>query len=78
MLNCERGILQIYRGDTQLREIAADGKVTEYNPGAIQTNASQTSSGVIDLFVQGILQGKSPIPGDECLRALKIVEKILA
>lgn len=78
VLNCERGILQIYRGDTQLREIAAGGRITDYNPGAIQTNASQTSSGVIDLFLQGVRRGKSPIPGDECLRALRIVERILA
>ena len=77
-LNCEKGVLQIYRGEAQLREILADGTIHEYNPGAIQTNKMQTSSGVIDLFIEGIENGESPISGEDGLRALKIVERALA
>lgn len=76
VLNCEKGILQIYRDGAQLRVITADG-VEEFDPGAIQTNDNQTSSGVIDLFVEGVKKGVSPIPGEEALSALKVLEKAL-
>lgn len=77
VLNCEKGIMQIYRDGAQLRLILPDGGVEEYNPGAIQTNDAQTNSGIIDLFVNGVKAGVSPISGEEALRALIVLEKAL-
>ena len=77
VLNCEKGIIQIYRNGIQLRLIHADGKSEIYAPGNIQTNDDQTKSGIIDLFIEGIIKNTSPIPGEDGLRALKIVEECL-
>lgn len=51
-----------------------NGERILYNIDAIQTNDRQLGSGVIDLFVDGILRGKAPaIPGEEVMHAMKVV-----
>lgn len=51
-----------------------NGECLRIQCGALQTNDHQTSSGVIDLFLQEIFEGRAPeISGEEGLAALKVV-----
>lgn len=69
------GILHIY--DDPEHSIvfeAKDGSCEEYEAEAIQTNESQTKSGVIDLFIDCIAHGKEgAITGESVLNAMKAV-----
>ena len=64
---CENGVMKI---GTDLRDQVIvelrDGSVERYQVGEIATNEKQTKSGVIDAFVDSILNGTaSPVPGEE-------------
>ncbi|MBP1157246.1 putative dehydrogenase [Paenibacillus sp. PvR052] len=51
-----------------------DGSVERYKVGAIATNEKQTSSGVIDAFVQSIMTNTPPsISGEEGMRSLNVI-----
>lgn len=57
-----------------VRQINADGTRIDYQTDLIQTNNSQTASGVIDLFVESLVEGKEPeISGESVLHAMKTV-----
>lgn len=79
IIYCEKGIMKIYhRPDRQLEVIMKDGEVTEYNVGNIQTNKNQTSSGVIDAFIESIQHDQTPpVTGEDGLLALKVILGIL-
>lgn len=77
ILYCEKGILKI--GTDPIDQVIVervDGTVEKYQVGKIATNeeGGQTISGVIDSFVDSILTGQRvPIPGEEGLKALRVV-----
>lgn len=74
ILYCEHGILAIYASkEHPLVLTGRDGTVRHYDAGAIQTNDSQTSSGVIDAFVASALHGTRPaVTGEDGYEALSI------
>ena len=74
VLNCQRGVLKLYRDGAALSVTRPDGTVRDLHPRA---DGDPGSSGVIDLFLRGIRAGASPIPGQDGLRVLRIMERCL-
>lgn len=76
---CQKGILKIYQHPTnQLMVEKKDGEVIKYELEAIQTNESQTKSGVIDAFIDCIMHDKEPpVTGQQAVASLRVIEKIL-
>lgn len=77
---CQEGIIKIYHAeDAQLIIENKDGSRTKYELEQIQTNENQTSTGVIDAFIDCIVHDKKPpVTSKEAVASLKVVEKILA
>ncbi|MRH44543.1 gfo/Idh/MocA family oxidoreductase [Aquibacillus halophilus] len=77
---CQKGIIKIYHHpDDQLIVEMKDGEVIKYQLEQIQTNDNQTSTGVIDSFIESIINDQEPIvTGKEALTSLKVIEKILS
>ncbi len=70
-----KGELRLY-DDPQysVQQIMADGTRIDYQIDQIQTNDNQTASGVIDLFVESLVEKKAPeISGANVLHAMKAV-----
>lgn len=66
--------MKIYDNPEFPIEVKINGEKVYYKVGRIQTNQDQSSSGVIDMFIEGINSGKEPeINGEEGLAALRIV-----
>ncbi|MRG84806.1 Gfo/Idh/MocA family protein [Salinibacillus xinjiangensis] len=76
---CQKGIIKIYHHpEDQLIVETKDGEVVRYQLEPIQTNDNQTSTGVIDAFVESIIQDKEPlVSGADALSSLRVIEKIL-
>ncbi|MBM0066699.1 Gfo/Idh/MocA family protein [Alkalicoccobacillus gibsonii] len=74
---CEHGVLEIKdNADEQVVVRLTDGTVERYAVGAIATNeeGGQTSSGVIDAFLDGIINGTKPVvTGEEGMKSLNVV-----
>ncbi|WP_248926272.1 Gfo/Idh/MocA family protein [Paenibacillus hamazuiensis] len=72
---CENGVMKIgTHPDDQVIVELRDGTVERYKVGAIATNEKQTSSGVIDAFVESIVTKTPPsISGEEGMRSLKVI-----
>ncbi len=52
----------------------ADGEKVMYEVDQIQTNDNQTKSGIIDLFVESLVEDKAPeISGESVLSAMRAV-----
>jgi len=70
-----QGIMRIYDDPTHsIVVIKKNGDRYLYDVEAIQTNDSQTKSGVIDLWMDCLIQNKAPeISGQEALHAMKAV-----
>ena len=70
-----KGIMRIY--DDPVHTIVVvdkEGSRTEYDVEAIQTNDNQTSSGIIDLFMECLVGSKEPeISGESVLHAMRAV-----
>lgn len=79
IIYCQKGIIKIYHHpDYPLLIETEDGDVIKYEIESIQTNDNQTSTGVIDAFIESILYDKEPpITGQEALASLKVIEKII-
>ncbi|PZD97482.1 gfo/Idh/MocA family oxidoreductase [Paenibacillus sambharensis] len=75
VLWCENGVMMI--GTDPVDQVIVelrDGSVEKHSVGAIATNEAQTSSGVIDAFVDSILTGNEPsISGEEGMKSLKVI-----
>jgi predicted dehydrogenase len=74
-LFCEKGIMKIY-GDPQyqIRVSKINNEEIFYKVGQIQTNESQSNSGVIDAFIDCIINNKPPlISGEDGLKGIQIV-----
>ena len=70
-----KGELRLYDDPKYcLQQIMADGTRIDYQLDRIQTNDNQTASGVIDLFVDSLIQNKEPeISGADVLHSMKAV-----
>lgn len=79
ILYCEKGIMKIYHSEEhQLEIIAANGERTLYKLEAMQTNESQTPSGVIDAFIDCIRLDKEPlVTGEDALKSLRVILGIM-
>jgi predicted dehydrogenase len=75
----EKGILKIYHSDEyQLEIITKDGERINYQLESIQTNDNQTNSGVIDEFVDCVINDRSSmVTGEDALSSLKVILGIL-
>ncbi|WP_018924529.1 Gfo/Idh/MocA family protein [Salsuginibacillus kocurii] len=75
VLYCEKGMMKLYDShDCQLEIIKHDGETVKYELEAIQTNDNQTNSGVIDAFIEAVVQGtEPPVVGEDGLTALQII-----
>lgn len=76
---CQKGIIKIYHHPkNQLIIEMKDGAVVKYELEPIQTNDNQTNTGVIDSFIESIINDKEPfVTGSQALATLKVIEKIL-
>ena len=75
VLYCTGGVMRIYDNpEFPIEVIKKNGETVYYKLRKIQTNADQTKSGIIDLFVDSIRNNTPPaISGEEGLAALKII-----
>lgn len=75
----EKGIIRIYDDPKyQIKIIYEDGSVTELEVEAIQTNDNQTKTGVIDAFVETIIEKKkSPVTAEDGLKSIKVVDALM-
>ncbi|TBL75616.1 Gfo/Idh/MocA family protein [Paenibacillus thalictri] len=75
VLWCEHGVIKIgtHPEDQVIVELR-DGNVEKYAVGAISTNEKQSSSGVIDAFVDSLVTNTPPsISGEEGRRSLNVI-----
>jgi predicted dehydrogenase len=74
-LYCEKGIIKLYADPTYSVRISnMSGEETLYKVGKIQTNDSQSNSGVIDSFIDSIINRKAPlISGEDGYKGLQVV-----
>ena len=70
-----KGELRLYDDPKySVQQINADGTRVDYQIDQIQTNDNQTASGIIDLFVDCLVEHKEPeISGENVLHAMKAV-----
>ncbi len=70
-----KGIMRIYDDPAiSIKVILSDGSKISYDVEAIQTNDNQTKSGVIDLWVDCLVNDKAPeISGESALAAMRAV-----
>ena len=70
-----KGIMRIYDDPAiSIKVILADGGKISYDVEAIQTNDNQTKSGVIDLWMESLVNDKAPeISGESALAAMRAV-----
>jgi len=70
-----KGIMRIYDDPAiSIKVILADGSKISYDVEAIQTNDNQTKSGVIDLWMESLVNDVSPeISGESALAAMRAV-----
>jgi predicted dehydrogenase len=74
-LYCEKGIMKIY-GDPVYQVVVSkrDGDAAHYKVGQIQTNESQSNSGVIDAFISCIInKTPPPVSGEDGFKGLQVV-----
>lgn len=71
----QKGVMKLYVDPNHPLVIEyQDGQVETFDLGAIQTNDNQTSSGVIDLFIECIKTGKkSVLDAKEILKSMRVV-----
>ena len=70
-----KGIMRIYDDpDYSIKVTTKDEEEILYSIDKIQTNDSQTKSGVIDLFIESLESDKEPeISGEEVLKSMRVV-----
>jgi len=70
-----KGELRLYDDPKySVRQINADGTQVDYQIDQIQTNDHQTASGVIDLFIEALVEGKTPeISGEQVLHSMRTI-----
>lgn len=75
ILWCENGVMKIgTHPDDQVIVELRNGTVEKHKVGAISTNDKQESSGVVDAFLESILNGTTPaVSGEEGRASLKVI-----
>lgn len=75
ILYCEKGVVKLYTDpEYDLIIERANGEEIHYKLGGISTNVKQIRSGVVDTFIDSIINNKSPeVSGEDGYEALKIV-----
>lgn len=70
-----KGIMRIYDDPSySIKVVTSDGETILYDIDQIQTNDKQTSSGVIDQFMDCLVNGRMPeLSGEEALSAMRAV-----
>jgi predicted dehydrogenase len=74
-LQCEKGIMKVY-GDPIYQVVVSKrgGEAAYYKVGQMQTNESQSNSGVIDAFISCIInKTPPPVSGEDGLKGLQVV-----
>lgn len=71
----EKGILRIYDDpNCSIKAVMKNGSVIDFHIDQIQTNSNQTSTGVIDAFIDSIVNNHEPlVAGSDVLNAMKAV-----
>ncbi|GAA0591692.1 Gfo/Idh/MocA family oxidoreductase [Virgibacillus siamensis] len=79
ILYFEKGIMKVYDDpDYQIKINNHGGEQVKYELGAMQTNDNQTSTGVIDSFIESIRLDKDPVvTGEDAVASLKVVLAML-
>lgn len=81
-LYCENGIMKLYsNSEYSLEIVLTDGTKVHYEIDCLQSNddAQQASSGVIDTFVDAVLNGtKTPLDAEDALQSMRVVFACLA
>jgi predicted dehydrogenase len=79
IIYCQLGILKIYHDpNAPLIIEKRDGSIKRYDLESIQTNDNQTNTGVIDAFIDSIINDvEPPVTGEQAVASLRVVEKIL-
>lgn len=79
VIYCERGKIRIFSDpEYQIIIDRRDGKIDKIKTGAIQTNKSQSKSGVIDAFINSIILNKAPeVTGKDGFEALSIIQSCI-
>ncbi|ACT03503.1 Gfo/Idh/MocA family protein [Paenibacillus sp. JDR-2] len=75
VLWCEKGVMKIgtHPEDQVIVELR-DGSVEKHKVGEISTNTKQLSSGVVDAFIDSIVNDTVPaIPGEEGRKSLQVI-----
>ncbi len=77
VLYCENGIIRIYDNpDYPVEVVKRNGERSYYKVGAIQTNDDkvQANSGVIDAFVDAVVNRHTPaVPFEDAIEAMKVI-----
>ncbi|REK74632.1 Gfo/Idh/MocA family protein [Paenibacillus paeoniae] len=75
ILWCENGVMKIgTHPDDQVIVELRNGTVEKHKVGAISTNDKQESSGVVDAFLESIVNGTTPaVTGEEGRASLKVI-----
>jgi len=68
-----KGVIHVFRDPDHAIVMERGHEKTTFNFGAIQTNDNQTSSGVIDMFVNAIVNNGDYISGEDVLASMKAV-----
>ncbi len=76
VIYCEKGTINIYADkDFQIIVNKFGEETINYQLETIQSNDNQTSTGIIDEFVDSIIEKRQPvITGEDGLKAIKIIE----
>ncbi|WP_010283020.1 Gfo/Idh/MocA family protein [Bacillus timonensis] len=79
IIYCQKGVLKIYHdSDAQLVIEKRDGTIVKYELESIQTNDNQTNTGVVDAFIDSIMNNVKPlVTGEQAVASLRVVEKLL-
>jgi predicted dehydrogenase len=79
IIYCQLGILKIYHDpNAPLIIEKRDGSIKRYDLESIQTNDNQTNTGVIEAFIDSIINDvEPPVTGEQAVASLRVVEKIL-
>ena len=78
VLNCTGGVIRLHGPCAALEVVRSDGTLLDCESELQRLENETNGTGIIDLFVQGIKTGVSPIPAQEALQVLEAVENALS
>lgn len=73
-----QGVMEIFTDPIySVKILLKNGERVDYKAGEIQTNTNQTNSGVIDLFVNHLVNNTKPeVSGEDAMQVMKIIYAI--